>query len=1695
MEAIKNRHGGNKESKKVQRTLLKQQYGNFVASSSKTLDQTFDRLQKLISQLKIQGEVIEQEDINLKLLRSLLLEWKTHALIWRNKAEIETINGIGGYDWSYQAEEEHPINFELTALTSSGSSSNSDSESRDKDKTELGYKAASLTIENFVNSSKMIENQENVRSMSDKRYQAIPPPYIRNYIPSKPNLMFIDEQVESESVNVISIVSSSAVKTIESKAESVDVKNKGVETKPVRKNNFSPPIIEDWNSNDESEVEFEPKVEGNPQQKEYKEKRVIDSGCSRNMTGNKCYLTEYEDYDGGFVSFRGGKGRISRKGKIKTGTLDFDNVYFCKELKRLGYINYKTMNKLVRGNLVRGLPLNIFKNNHGCVDCQKGKQHKASYKAKLVNSISKPLHMLHTDLFGPTNVKSLMKKIYFLVINDDFSRFSWVFFLATKDETSEILKTFITVIENQLDCKVKVIRSDNGIEFKNSVMNQFCDMKGIKREFSVARTPQQNGVAERKNRTLIEAARTMVLVIKPHNKTLYELIRGRPSLIDFMKPFGCPVTILNTKDYLGKFDEKADEGFFVGYSVVSKAMRVFNKKTRIVEETLNIRFLENTPNVKGNGPDLLFDIDSLTISMNYVPVVVGFQTNDIAGTKDNIVAGQAEKNAKDARKKATEVDASQVSDNGGQDTRSEFEGLLQQERQTEHINSINSFNTISSHVSTTVSSFVNIASPSPINAARTPASTNAFEEHPFERFFPFKNEFSLPHVSIVTIINDTRIFGNDYDDEAAEEEVDMNNVVSSYTIPDAPLTKFFKDHSKDQVIGNIETHVQTRNKKDKRGIVIKNKARLVAQGHTQEEGIDHDEVFALVIVLVNSKLLKNDEQLVLFFFGHTIAAAVSDGDGLDWRNEIRIKSLGDELDCKCREMKFMRLNELGGEISTLMEPNKALVKDEEARDVDVHLYRSMIGSLMYLTTSRSDITFSFYAYARFQFTPKTSHRHIVKRIFRYLKGQPKLGLWYPRDSPFDLESYSDSDYAGAILDRKSTTGEYVVVASYCRRVLWIQNQMLDYGFNLMNTKIYIDNESTLFIVKNLVFHSKTKHIEIRHHFIKDSYKKKLIQKDQMERSAITASGLEAKQDSGLHTSSHHTPSNTQPSSSKSQKKIKPKRKQRQATKVHSPSKKVKKLEKRRKSRPAGLRRLKKVSSSKQVESFEEKDSLGAQEDASKHGRSIKDIDQDEEIALVDEARGRMHDADMFEVDNLEGNKVIVDVREKIAKKEVTTADPVTTAGEVVITASVEDSVAPTIATTADVDDELTLAKTLIAIKATKPKDKGKAKMIEPEKALKKDQTALDEEVVRKLEAEMRAEIEEEERIAREKDETNRAVIEEWDDVQATINADRQLAEQIQAQEREQLSIKERSKLLAELNESRRNAKKQKLAEQEQAKVVDDDTAELKRCLEIVPEDDDDVEIKATPLSSKSHIKVDYKIYREGKKSYFKIIRADGNSQNYLSFGTTFKNFNREDIKVLRSIIKERFKKTKPVDDMENLLFQTLKTMFEPHVEDIIWKHQQGAVKVNNWKPFDSCGEDASKHGRKIDDIDQDAEVTLVDETYGRLDEDEMFGVNDLDGDEVVMDVEQSVKVVEKEVSTADPVTTAGEVVTTASVEVTTAATTPQISKDELTLAQTLIEIKAAKAKAITTVATTITAVGTRPKGKGIVMQEPSETPS
>ncbi|GKB96657.1 retrovirus-related pol polyprotein from transposon TNT 1-94 [Tanacetum coccineum] len=947
------------------------------------------------------------------------------------------------------------------------------------------------------------------------------------------------------------------------------------------------------------------------------EKGVIDSGGSRHMTRNMSYLTYYEEIDGGYVAFRGNPkgGKITGIGTIKTGNLDFENVYFVRELKfnlfsvsqmcdkknsvlfndtecivlspnfkltneshvllkvprknnmysvdlknivpkegltclfakatsdesklwhrRLGHINFKTMNKLVKGNLVRGLPSKLFENNQTCVACQKGKQHRASCKSKTVSSISQPLHMLHMDLFGPTFVKSLMKKMYCLVVTDDYSRFSWVFFLATKDETSGILKSFITRVENLIDQKVKVIRCDNGTEFKNKEMNQFCERKADSKLPTTFWAEAVNTACYVQNR---------VLVTKPHNKTPYELFLGRKPALGFMKPFGLfPLQFQYSIDHIGKFDACDDEG-----------------KAR----------METVP-----GQSLHF-------------ATVGMTGSPPFSQRSRV--SQISMSSLDARFKPSSDDGKKVDE----DSRNS-EGIDQEKE--DNVNNTNSVNV---------------------------ANTNEVNDVCRKTSIELPDDLNIPPLEDIVYSDD---------DEDVGEEADMNNLDAFMPVSPIPTIRVHKDDPVEQIIRDLNSAPQTRRmiknleehepkkviqalqnpswieaiqdeilqfklQKDERGIVIKNKARLVAQGYTQEEGVDYDELFALVARIeairlflayasfkdfvvyqmdVKSAFLygKIEEEVYVCqppgfedpYFLNRVYKVEKALYGLHqaprawyetlstylWDNSSTMKSLCTEFEKMMHKFQMSSMGELtfflGLQVkhkedgifisqekyvteilkkfgftdvktaSTPMETQKILFKDEDSEEVDIHLYRSMIGSLMYLTSSRPDIMFVVCAYARYQVNPKVSHLYAVKRIFRYLKGQPKLGLWYPKDSPFDLVAYTDSDYAGASLDRKSTTGgcqflgcrliswqckkqtvvanstteaEYVAASSCCGQVLWIQNQLLDYGYNFMHTKIFIDNNNTICIIKNPVFHSKTKHIEIRHHFIRDCNEKKLIQ--------------------------------------------------------------------------------------------------------------------------------------------------------------------------------------------------------------------------------------------------------------------------------------------------------------------------------------------------------------------------------------------------------------------------------------------------------------------------------------------------------------------------------------------------------------------------------------------------------------------------
>ncbi|GJT24656.1 putative ribonuclease H-like domain-containing protein [Tanacetum coccineum] len=784
---------------------------------------------------------------------------------------------------------------------------------------------------------------------------------------------------------------------------------------------------------------------------------VVDSGCSSHMTGNKAYLSDYEDYNGGFVAFRS-----DPKGG-KNNSLDLKNIVPSRGITCL-YAN------------------------------------------------------------------------------------------AIADESK--------LWQRRLD----LVRCDNGTEFKNHVMNDFCAKKGIKREFSVARTPQQNGVAKRKNTTLIEAARTMladsllpisfwaeavntacyvlnrVLVTKPQNKTSYELL-------------------------IGKFDGKSDE---------------------------------DQPNMAGTGPDWMFDLDFLTNTMNYIPVSVENQVTMDAGIQDSYVAGTDKESTQEyillpihphgtripvedvvqaAQEKPSEnasqdkdvQDSEDTADKEEQHQMKESEQVLQDElekmvtqelaakamddvsrqafeeekrriasqKKAAQATSTNQLSTDRPFVSTDRSFVSTDRSNTPnVSAASTSTGANA-DESSFVYLggkIPI-DASTLPNADLPidpnmpdledasdTLPNDGIFNGAYDDDEDVGAVADFNNMDNIIAVSPIPTLRIHKDHLKGQILRDptsanrtnhkdhqnclfacflsqeepktisqalqdeswveamqeellqfklqkvwvlvdlpygkkvIGTKWVFRNKRDERSIVVKNKARLVAQGFRQEEGIDYDEVFAPVARIEAIRLFLAFASYMGFTVYQMDVKSAFLYDTI--KEEVYVHQPPGFIDPAHPNKVYKVIKALYG----LHQAPRAYSNYTEFEDciykrfqitpwVSSHPFwdcRSMIGSLMYLTASRPDIMFAVCACARFQVTPKASHLNAVKRIFRYLKHQPKLGLWYPRDSPFELEAFSDSDYGGASLDRKSTT------------------------------------------VKNPVYHSRTKHIEIRHHFIRDCYEKRLV---------------------------------------------------------------------------------------------------------------------------------------------------------------------------------------------------------------------------------------------------------------------------------------------------------------------------------------------------------------------------------------------------------------------------------------------------------------------------------------------------------------------------------------------------------------------------------------------------------------------------
>ena len=484
--------------------------------------------------------------------------------------------------------------------------------------------------------------------------------------------------------------------------------------------------------------------------------------------------------------------------------------------RRLGHANWRLISKLSKLQLVKGLPDIDYHSDALCGACQRGKIVKSSFKTKDIVSTSRPLELLHIDLFGPVSTASLYGSRYGLVIVDDYSRWTWVKFIKSKDVACDVFSSFCTQIQSEKESKILKVRSDHGGEFENEPFEAFCEKHGIVHEFSSPRTPQQNEVVERKNITLQEMARTMIhennlpkhfwaeavntacyvqnrIYIRPIlEKTAYELFKGRKPNISYFHQFGCTCYILNNKLYLKKFDAKAQRGIFLGYSERSKAYRVYNSETLCVEESMHVKFddkeLEDKTSKQGES-------------------FAEIQVPEATPEPDQIAESEDSPEAEPTSEAQDEAASDEAQDGSHQEDPPR-----------------NTFKHKSSHPEELI-----------IGNKDSPRRTRSH----------FRQEESM--IGLISMIEPTTVDEALSDDGwilAMQEELNQFQRNDVWDLVPKPQHK--------NIIG---TKWVFRNKLNEQGEVTRNKARLVAQGYSQQEGIDYTETFAPVARLEAIRLL------------------------------------------------------------------------------------------------------------------------------------------------------------------------------------------------------------------------------------------------------------------------------------------------------------------------------------------------------------------------------------------------------------------------------------------------------------------------------------------------------------------------------------------------------------------------------------------------------------------------------------------------------------------------------------------------------------------------------------------------------------------------------------------------------------------------------------------------------------------------
>nr|GEX47048.1 hypothetical protein [Tanacetum cinerariifolium] len=646
-------------------------------------------------------------------------------------------------------------------------------------------------------------------------------------------------------------------------------------------------------------------------------------------------------------------------------------------------------------------------------------------------------------------VASMNGKRYVLVFVDDYSRYTWTHFLRSMDETPKVLIDFLRFVQRGLQAQVRVVLTDKGTEFLNQTLHAYFATEGIQHQTSVARTPEQNGIVERRNRTLVEAARTMLsaanvplffwaeaiatacftqnrsLVIPRHEKTPYHIINDWKPSVKFFHIFGLVCYIVRDGENLDKMKEKGDECIFVGYSTQSRAYRVFNKRTRVIMESIHVNF------------DELPHMASDQISSDPVP-----ECQTMALNHDSLSpAIQRQANVSQADRTVTtlnELDLlfspmfdellngpSQLVSKSSAVTTADESIQRQQQQTTPLVNHTTPEQScqVQSHESSVISS-------ENINQAETHAGYDQVVDD------EFINIFSTP-------VQDQG--------ETSSRHVDSSNM---HTFYQRYLSehRWTKDHPLEQVIVNPSQSVRTR-----RQLELDAKMCMFALTVSRTEPKNIKEALA------DSAWIESMQEELYQF------------------DRLEVWELVDRPLCTT-----IHQSPRGIFINQAKYAQEILIKHDQMK------YHSKVGALMYLTASRPDIMHATCYCARYQAQPTEKHLTAVKRIFQYLKDTIHMGLWYPKDTGFELTAFSDSDHAGCLDSRKSTSGGIQFLGGD-KLVSWSSKKQDYYGFHFDKIPMYCDSKAAIGISCNPVQHSRTKYIDICYHFIKEKVEKGIVE--------------------------------------------------------------------------------------------------------------------------------------------------------------------------------------------------------------------------------------------------------------------------------------------------------------------------------------------------------------------------------------------------------------------------------------------------------------------------------------------------------------------------------------------------------------------------------------------------------------------------